>query len=130
LMDFYPLVQAQCLLTIGHLLFPYLGRSGKRSGRHTGFVMLTSVGEAPGERLCAAIVCFCSVVHRRRRSPRVINSIRDIAALLRLLKGINRCTRSLRPDRRGLHHRGRLPLETVLGAGLRRNVRDICQVPP
>jgi hypothetical protein len=28
LMDFYPLVQAQCLLTIGHLLFPYLGRSG------------------------------------------------------------------------------------------------------
>jgi hypothetical protein len=45
----------------------------------------TSVGDAPGARLCAAIVCFCSIVHRRRRSPRVINSIRGLRALLRLL---------------------------------------------
>jgi hypothetical protein len=32
-----------------------------------------SVGDAPGARLCAAIVCFCSIVQRRRRSPRGIN---------------------------------------------------------
>jgi hypothetical protein len=29
----------------------------------------TSVGDAPGARLCAAIVCFCSIV-QRRHSPR------------------------------------------------------------
>jgi hypothetical protein len=42
----------------------------------------TSVGETPGERLCAAIVCFCSVVQRRHRSPRGISSIRSERALL------------------------------------------------
>src|SRR3954466_7913854 len=45
----------------------------------------TSVGDAPGARLWAAIVCFCSVVQRRRRSPRGIKSIRRVGALLRLV---------------------------------------------
>src|ERR1700753_3060263 len=45
----------------------------------------TFVGDAPGARLCAAIVCFCSVVQRRRRSPRGIKSIRRFGALLRLV---------------------------------------------
>src|ERR1700733_8796181 len=45
----------------------------------------TSVGDTPGTRLCAAIVCFCSLVQRRRRSPRGIKSIRRVGALLRLL---------------------------------------------
>src|SRR3954452_22063278 len=45
----------------------------------------TSVGDAPGARLWAAIVCFCSVVQRRRRSPRGIKSIRRDGALLRLV---------------------------------------------
>src|SRR5580693_2168579 len=43
------------------------------------------VGDAPGARLCAAIVCFCSVVHRRRRSPRGLKSTRRAGALLRLV---------------------------------------------
>ena len=43
------------------------------------------VGDAPGAKLCAAIVCFCSVVQRRRRSPRGIKSIRRVGALLRLV---------------------------------------------
>src|SRR5664279_4451629 len=43
------------------------------------------VGDAPGARLWAAIVCFCSVVQRRRRSPRGIKSIRRVGALLRLV---------------------------------------------
>ena len=34
----------------------------------------TSVGEAPDAKLSAAIVCFCSTVQRRRRSPRGINA--------------------------------------------------------
>lgn len=46
-----------------------------------------------GARLWAAIVCFCSIVHRRRRSPRVINSIRDIGALLRLAGMSGLCRR-------------------------------------
>src|SRR4051794_13732892 len=45
----------------------------------------TSVGDAPGARLWAAIICFCSVVQRRRRSPRAIKSIRRVGALLRLV---------------------------------------------
>src|SRR3954452_18100345 len=45
----------------------------------------TSVGDAPGARLWAAIVCFCSVVQRRRRLPRGIKSIRRVGALLRLV---------------------------------------------
>src|SRR3954454_4482496 len=45
----------------------------------------TSVGDAPGARLWAAIVCFCSVVQRRRRSPRGIKSTRRVGALLRLV---------------------------------------------
>src|SRR3954452_22550147 len=45
----------------------------------------TSVGDAPGARLWAAIVCFCSVVQRRRRSPRGIKSIQRVGALLRLV---------------------------------------------
>src|SRR3954447_7393678 len=45
----------------------------------------TFVGDAPGIRLWAAIVCFCSVVQRRRRSPRGIKSIRKVGALLRLV---------------------------------------------
>ena len=45
----------------------------------------TSVGDTPGARLCAAIVCFCSIVQRRRRSPRGIKSTRRIGALLRLV---------------------------------------------
>src|SRR5208283_362439 len=43
------------------------------------------VGDAPGARLCAAIVCFCSVVQRRRRSPRGIKSTRRVGAFLRLV---------------------------------------------
>jgi hypothetical protein len=46
--------------------------------------LLTEAG-LPGARLCAAIVCFCSVVQRRRRSPRGIKSIRRVRALLRLV---------------------------------------------
>jgi hypothetical protein len=55
-------------------------------------------------------------------------------ACLRMLRrwhqitGVSRCTRSLRPDRRGLHHRRRLSPEMAMGAGLRRNARDTCQV--
>src|SRR5208337_4644774 len=45
------------------------------------------VGDAPGARLCAAIVCFCSVVQRRRRSPRGIKSTRRVGAFLRLVVG-------------------------------------------
>src|SRR3954447_15269131 len=45
----------------------------------------TSVGDAPGARLWAAIVCFCSVGQRRRRAPRGIKSTRRVGALLRLV---------------------------------------------
>ncbi len=47
--------------------------------------LATSVGDAPATKLCAAIICFCSVVQRRRRSPRGIKSIRRVGALLRLV---------------------------------------------
>jgi hypothetical protein len=72
------------------MLFQYVGREVTQQGYLTGsklhaetqYSRATSLGEAPGAKLCAAIACFSSAVQRRRRSPRVINSIRALRALL------------------------------------------------
>src|SRR5271166_1401118 len=45
----------------------------------------TSVGEAPGARLSAAIDCFCSTDHRRLGSARVTNSMPGLRPLLNAL---------------------------------------------
>ena len=63
-----------------------------------------SVCDAPSPRLCAAIVCFCSIVQRRRRSPRVINSIRGFTSALTTNRmSTLRLGRQLRGDRVQLH---------------------------
>jgi hypothetical protein len=45
----------------------------------------TAVGDTPDWKLSAAIACFCSRDHRHHGSPRVINSIRELPPLVRLL---------------------------------------------
>lgn len=46
---------------------------------------MISVGVMPAPRLSATISRFCSIDHRRRRSPRVITSTRCVRALIRVV---------------------------------------------